>query len=144
MGLKKARETMPKREQRPPVSLTVGEAPLAFREPRSSDMTASDDRLKKVRTNAPLLSDGERRLVILLSNCYRSEPEDNGLDFDIEFAGMATDNDLLFDSLIEQFSAAFPEWADWLKAKAAAKNDSGGSAETPSESDSPSEDSPKN
>jgi hypothetical protein len=57
---------------------------------------------------------------------------------------MATDNDLLFDSLIEQFSAAFPEWSDWLKAKSDAKNDSGGSTGTQSASDSPSDDSPKN
>lgn len=144
MAIGKLREAAGKRTVRPIATITVQGEELRFREPRTTDPSECKDLMQRLQDTFPGMEDGAAGMVAILTRCYLPGEGEQGVDVLMEFGQLAADNDFVFMDVMAEFGKAFPEYVDWLGAKAAAKNGSREPNEPPSMSPGGTDGSPKN
>lgn len=106
------------------LSIEGEEIKMEFREPRITDLSVPDKIDKKIAARWPSLEKSERLSVFTAARCYVPADEEKK-DYDgIELFGFtAAHQPFIFNDLVDQLLTAFPDFRDWLAAKAEAKND---------------------
>ena len=131
MGIKSARA---KAKRTDPLFQTVAvrhwesgeEESFRFRRPTSRSLSPSEAALERIAAAAPSLHPDNRSEVALLADCYMPDSDDGSIVAEEEFAKLAVDDDLYFQSIVEAFVGAFPEFTKWIVMRTSAGNVSGG------------------
>lgn len=126
MGIQAARAKLGKAEPRPNAVIEIVEGVTAtFREPRSTDLSVPPAAEAILRGKFPFMPAPRRLEVNLLARCYVPDEGETKVEALEEFGSLSEEQDRVFCDLLDGLSAAFPEFTDWISAKAAAKNVSG-------------------
>ena len=97
-----------------------------FRRPTSRSLSPPEAAMERIAKAAPSLHPDNRSEVALLADCYMPDSADGEIVAEEEFARLAVDDDLYFQSIVEAFIGAFPEFTKWLVMRTSAGNVSGG------------------
>lgn len=121
---KLAGERKPAENQIITLSIEGEDVGMEFREPRVADMSIPEKIDKKIAARWPTLEKSERLSVFIAARCYVPADEEKK-DYDgIELFGYtAVHQPFIFNDLVDKLLVAFPDFRDWLGAKAEAKND---------------------
>lgn len=132
MALAKGHAATPKREKRPAVKIDVSGEICRFREPGTMDLEAPGNVRDMLTTNFADIPAPRRAEIAIIGACYLPDKDEQGINATKLVAEIARDNEYVYVELRDQFFTAFPEFVDWLAAKAQAKNGLRQETETPS------------